>query len=208
MSDYATKRDAKVASTLAAIDAVTGCMGCGEQVPATSLSDLFCSEGCQYSTLRNQSDGHVPSSLGEDRSGVPTAMRWAPEDGSDSDEGFRRMHLNEWRNASQPCPSPLRYEWTRWMDVLSANYPVGRVSMEVRMNTSAWDEEMNRVVESIARVSGVPLEVLGVDELSSAPPRRTPQQIREQALEARRNRNTGPTQRRRPPRSIEPRGNR
>lgn len=69
MSDYKARRDAGVDATLAAIDAVTKCMGCGGDIPSDSLSDLFCATKdvygelvtCQYKALHTQ--GHRPDDV-------------------------------------------------------------------------------------------------------------------------------------------------
>lgn len=79
MTDHAARRNAGIDKTLAAIDAVTGCMTCGGVLDADGPSDLYCGPVCQNASLRHQSDGTRWSDIGEDRSGIETPMRWRPD---------------------------------------------------------------------------------------------------------------------------------
>lgn len=84
MSSYAKRRDARIAKTLAAIDAVTlTCMVCGKPVPRHGPFDLFCSMSCHYAGLAysaERRDDTTPRV--EINTGTPQRPHWRPLPGA------------------------------------------------------------------------------------------------------------------------------
>lgn len=226
MNDHAGRRDAAYEATLAAIDDATErrCSQCHEPLPADSASEWWCGPACQQAWGQQHTDNprevlerQDAAAVYEGRDAVRVPLNDRPR--HPADEWLRRTygHLEIWdeTHAFRAAPNGFHY-----------GGPVRRAYVDREELARRFAAALERDPELLERAFAPMRQAIGlyveavrtafrgvgaaIAQMERAGRLRTPplEDPRERALEARRNRNTGPRQRSRAPQRIDPRRSR